>query len=120
MPIFQYVATDQTGAQSQGNYEAANEEQAYAQLAQYGLTVTQLVPVQVTPEVPSPAQPEKKAKKKKEKAPKPPKAAKKKKKGGLLAMEIGGGPTNEDISIFTRQMSTLVHAGLPLLEALKL
>ena len=34
-------------------------------------------------------------------------------------MEIGGGPTNEDISIFTRQMSTLVHAGLPLLEALK-
>ena len=45
MPIFQYVATDQTGAQSQGNYEAPNEEQAYAQLAQYGLTVTQLVAV---------------------------------------------------------------------------
>ena len=34
-------------------------------------------------------------------------------------MEIGGGPTNEDISIFTRQMSTLVHAGLPLLRSLE-
>ena len=120
MPIFQYVATDQTGAQTQGSYEAANEEQALAQLAQYGLTVTQLVPNQSAPEVPSPAQPEKKQKKKKEKAPKPPKAAKKKKKkGGLLAIEIGGGPTSEDISIFTRQMSTLVHAGLPLLRSLE-
>tara|TARA_B100001248_G_scaffold34117_1_gene21899 strand:- start:1645 stop:2964 length:1320 start_codon:yes stop_codon:yes gene_type:complete len=120
MPIFQYVATDQTGAQTQGSYEAANEEQALAQLAQYGLTVTQLVPTQSAPEVPSPAQPEKKQKKKKEKAPKPPKAAKKKKKkGGLLAIEIGGGPTSEDISIFTRQMSTLVHAGLPLLRSLE-
>ena len=117
MPIFQYVATDQTGAQTQGSYEAANEEQALAQLAQYGLTVTQLVPTQSAPEVPSPAQPEKKQKKK---APKPSKAAKKKKKkGGLLAIEIGGGPTSEDISIFTRQMSTLVHAGLPLLRSLE-
>ena len=120
MPIFQYVAADQTGAQTQGSYEAANEEQALAQLAQYGLTVTQLVPTQAAPEVPSPTQPEKKQKKKKEKAPKPPKAAKKKKKkGGLLAIEIGGGPTSEDISIFTRQMSTLVHAGLPLLRSLE-
>jgi type IV pilus assembly protein PilC len=120
MPIYQYVAADQTGAQTQGSYEAANEEQALAQLAQYGLTVTQLVPTQSAPEVPSPTQPEKKQKKKKEKAPKPPKAAKKKKKkGGLLAIEIGGGPTSEDISIFTRQMSTLVHAGLPLLRSLE-
>ncbi len=119
MPIFQYVATDQTGAQTQGNYEAANEEQAYAQLAQYGLTVTQLVALQAAPVAPSPAQPEPKQKRTKEKAPKAVKPPKKKKKGGLLAMEIGGGPTNEDISIFTRQMSTLVHAGLPLLRSLE-
>ena len=32
MPIFQYAATDQTGAQTQGSYEAANEEQALAQI----------------------------------------------------------------------------------------
>ena len=46
-------------------------------------------------------------------------ALKKKKKGGLLAIELGGGPNSEDISIFTRQMSTLVHAGLPLLRSLE-
>ena len=30
----------------------------------------------------------------------------------MLAIELGGGPTKEDISVFTRQMSTLVQAGL--------
>ena len=34
-----------------------------------------------------------------------------KKKKGLFAIELGGGPTKEDISVFTRQMSTLVQAG---------
>ena len=36
MPVFQYTATDQTGASSQGNFEAESEEQARSQLAQYG------------------------------------------------------------------------------------
>ena len=45
MPNFQYVATDQTGAQTQGTFEAANEQQAYEQLAQYGLNVSQVVPL---------------------------------------------------------------------------
>ena len=58
-----------------------------------------------------PAKPEKEFKPNKEK--------KKKKKGGLLAIELGGGPNSEDISIFTGQMSTLVHAGLPLLKSLE-
>ena len=37
----------------------------------------------------------------------------------MLALEIGGGPNSEDISVFTRQMSTLVQAGLPLLRSLE-
>ena len=41
MPIYQFNGTDQTGAPSQGTFEAPNEEQALAQLAQYGLNVTQ-------------------------------------------------------------------------------
>ena len=45
MPNFQYVATDQTGAQTQGTFEAANEQQAYEQLAQYGLSVSQVIPL---------------------------------------------------------------------------
>ena len=45
MPNFQYIATDQTGAQTQGTFEAANEQQAYEQLAQYGLSVSQVIPL---------------------------------------------------------------------------
>ena len=102
MPIFQYTATDQTGAPSEGNFEAASEEQAREQLSQYGLNVTKLEPLDS-----SDGEPKKKASKEK------------KKKKGLLAMEFGGGPNNEDISVFTRQMSTLVQAGLPLLRSLE-
>jgi len=131
MPIYQFTGTDQTGAPSQGTFEAPNEEQALAQLAQYGLSVSQVIPIDnptPTPssasepapvqEQPSAAKPEKT--KKRSKAEKEGKTAKpKKKKSGLLALEIGGGPTTEDISIFTRQMSTLVHAGLPLLRSME-
>ena len=133
MPIFQYTATDQTGAQSQGTFEAADERQAYDQLAQYGLSASQIVPLEpvaaepkvaAIPAVTPPIQPDSssaktsKAKGKVTKT-KPTKGKKKKKKKSLLALEIGGGPTSEDISIFTRQMSTLVHAGLPLLRSLE-
>ena len=126
MPVYQFSATDQNGAPQQGTFEAANEEQAYSQLAQYGLTVSQLVPSE--PAVPDPVQPQSMVKEKTatktnlanaEKATKPAKQKKKKKKGGFLAIELGGGPNSEDISIFTRQMSTLVHAGLPLLRSLE-
>ena len=156
MPVYQFTATDQNGDPQQGTFEAPNEEQAYAQLAQYGLTVSKVLPIQEPPLTASPApaspvEPEaeesvKKSKKKvkAEKAPKPAKSKKKKKKGGILAIELGGGPNSEDISIFTRQMSrgilaielgggpnsedisiftrqmsTLVHAGLPLLRSLE-
>ena len=103
MPVFQYTATDQAGASSQGNFEAESEEQARSQLAQYGLNVTELVPLGNGQTESKEAAPEKTKKKKK----------------GLMALQIGGGPSNEDISVFTRQMSTLVQAGLPLLRSLE-
>ena len=106
MPNFQYTATDQTGAQTQGTFEAANEQQAYEQLAQYGLNVSQVVPL----DPPASSGAEGNASKKSK--------GKGKRKKGLLAIELGGGPTKEDISVFTRQMSTLVQAGLPLFEKL--
>ena len=111
MPNFQYIATDQTGAQTQGTFEAANEQQAYEQLAQYGLNVSQVIPLD-PPETVSPKENDTKGKEKT-------KSGRKKKKKGLLAIELGGGPSNEDISVFTRQMSTLVQAGLPLLRSLE-
>ncbi len=107
MPNFQYTATDQTGAQTQGTFEAANEQQAYAQLAQYGLNVTQVTALDPEPE-PSSVEASSQGSK-----------ANAKKKKGLLSIELGGGPSREDISVFTRQMSTLVQAGLPLLRSLE-
>jgi type IV pilus assembly protein PilC len=101
MPVFQYTATDQTGSPSQGNFEAESEEQARSQLAQYGLNVTDVVPLDSGEPEAKKANPEKKKKK------------------GLMSLQIGGGPSSEDISVFTRQMSTLVQAGLPLLRSLE-
>ncbi|MDA7823126.1 type II secretion system F family protein [Opitutales bacterium] len=125
MAIFEYVATDQQGNSVDGTFEASDENDARNILAQYNLTPTTLsmqgaVPV-ATPTTPImdsrvTEQAVSEDSKKKKKATKP---KKKKNKGGLLAIEIGGGPTNEDISIFTRQMSTLIQAGLPLIRSLE-
>ena len=114
MPNFQYVATDQFGAQSQGTFEAANEQQAYEQLAQYGLSVSQVIPLDPPGSDTSAADQAPPLKKSKGKAKKA-----KKKKGGRLDIQLCGGPTSEDITDFTRQMSTLVQAGLPLLRSLE-
>ena len=104
MAVFNYVAVDQNGSSSNGSVEAESQEQALALLGQRGLMVSEISPSQ--------------------EAPSGGKArggtAKKKKKGKKrFNIEIGGGPNSEDISIFTRQMATLVQAGLPLLRSLE-
>ena len=48
MPVYQFTATDQNGTTQQGTFEAADEQQAYSQLSQYGLTASQVVPVEQT------------------------------------------------------------------------
>ncbi len=125
MAIFEYVATDATGNSVEGTFEASNDQDARNILAQYNLQPTSLsqqgvapVPTAVTPamglggENSSASSTAVKKGKKSSKT-------KKKKKGSLLDIEIGGGPNNEDISVFTRQMSTLIQAGLPLLRSLE-
>ncbi|WP_447973461.1 type II secretion system F family protein [Nitrospira sp. Kam-Ns4a] len=37
---------------------------------------------------------------------------------GILNVTIGGGPTDKDIVVFTRQFSTMINAGLPLIQCL--
>ena len=125
MAIFEYVATDATGNSVEGTFEASNDQDARNILAQYNLQPTSLsqqgaapAPSAVTPamglggENSSASSTAVKKGKKSSKT-------KKKKKGSLLDIEIGGGPNNEDISVFTRQMSTLIQAGLPLLRSLE-
>jgi type IV pilus assembly protein PilC len=125
MAIFEYVATDATGNSVEGTFEASNDQDARNILAQYNLQPTSLSQ-QGAASAHSAATPamdlgggdssaSSVAVKKDKKSSKP----KKKKKGSLLDIEIGGGPNNEDISVFTRQMSTLIQAGLPLLRSLE-
>lgn len=37
---------------------------------------------------------------------------------GALNLTIGGGPTDKDIVVFTRQFATMINAGLPLIQCL--
>lgn len=126
MAIFEYVATDPSGNSVDGTFEAADEQDARNILAQYNLTPSKLAlqgaaPTKTNTPVmdlagqgSSSKNPEPSSKKQgKGKAPK------KKKKSSFLDIQIGGGPTNEDVSVFTRQMSTLIQAGLPLLRSLE-
>ena len=126
MAIFEYVATDPSGNSVDGTFEAADEQDARNILAQYNLTPSKLALQGVAPtktntpvmdlagQGSSSKNPEPSSKKQgKGKAPK------KKKKSSFLDIQIGGGPTNEDVSVFTRQMSTLIQAGLPLLRSLE-
>ena len=123
MAIFEYVATDQSGNSVNGTFEASDESDARNILAQYNLNPTHLAPQGSTTSEPSSPKVVPGAKDKKDSksdvAKKKGKGGKKKKGGGLLALEIGGGPSSEDISVFTRQMSTLIQAGLPLLRSLE-
>ena len=124
MAIFEYVATDPSGNSVDGTFEAADENDARNILAQYNLTPTTLRQQGVVPtqsNIPSMDvssagnQPDTSVSSKKSAS----KKKKKQKKGSILDIQIGGGPTNEDVSVFTRQMSTLIQAGLPLLRSLE-
>ncbi|HAF57966.1 MAG TPA: pilus assembly protein PilC [Opitutae bacterium] len=124
MAIFEYVATDPSGNSVDGTFEAVDENDARNILAQYNLTPTTLS-LQGAPSVqagiPSMDSSKKEVQKSASSAQgkKSSKSQKKKKKKSILDIQIGGGPTNEDISVFTRQMSTLIQAGLPLLRSLE-
>ena len=124
MAIFEYVATDPSGNSVDGTFEAVDENDARNILAQYNLTPTTLS-LQGAPSVQAGIASMDSSKKEVQKSAsssqgkKSSKSQKKKKKKSILDIQIGGGPTNEDISVFTRQMSTLIQAGLPLLRSLE-
>ncbi len=119
MAIFEYVATDPSGNPVDGTFEAVDEKDARNILSQYNLSVQTLNEQGKTNPVKTPKMDAAAAPANETKSENASKTGKKKKKGGLLAIEIGGGPTSEDISVFTRQMSTLIQAGLPLLRSLE-
>ena len=97
MPDYKYTAIDRTGSQTSGRIEAANDEQARQKLMAKGLMVTTLA---------SDAG-----------AAKPAATAAAPAKPGF---SFGAKVTQNDVTIMTRQLATLITAGLPLLRALEL
>jgi len=96
MPTFQFEAMDSTGAEIKDVIEAATEEDAQATIRQMGYFVTKITV--------------KKSRKKAEAS------AGAKKRRGL----VFGGVRSRDLTAFTRQLSILQDAGLPILRSLRI
>jgi type IV pilus assembly protein PilC len=111
MPRYNYTALDARGNESKGTIEANSQNEAIGRVKEMQLFPTRIVE----------ADKEGKAAAKKTKdAPKPKAGAK---KGGLnFNIKIpgfGGGVKPKVLTTFTRQLATLVDAGLPLLRGLR-
>ena len=104
MPNFLYSALDAKGEQKNGSVSAGSESEAIQQLRASGLYPTQI-------------QEEGKASKK-TKAALAPKTNGKGKAKAAPAAKAGGSVKPKNLSIFTRQLATLIDSGLPLLRSL--
>src|ERR1043165_8082564 len=109
MPKFSYVAMDQKGKETKGTLEVASQNEAIGRVKDMGLFPTRIVEVDKVKE---------KLDKKEKTAAKP--AGKK----GNLNLNIkipglSGRVKSKVLTTFTRQLATLVDAGLPLLRGLR-
>ncbi len=115
MPTFQYEALNAAGKPQKGTIEAASSEEAIQRIKGQQLFPTNVKPVKA------------KGKKGQETGPGPGDdllagmggGAKKKKKRGGTTLAIGG-VNAKQLTLFTRQLSTLQDAGLPLLRSLQI
>jgi type IV pilus assembly protein PilC len=109
MPKYNYVAMDAHGKETKGTLEVASQNEAIARVKEMNLFPTKIVEID----------------KAKEKGPADKKAAKpkaKKKAGVNFNIQIpglGGKVKSKVLTTFTRQLATLVDAGLPLLRGLR-
>jgi len=109
MPRFNYVAMDQKGKETKGTLEVANQNEAIARVKEMGFFPTKIIETDKT-------------KDKGDKKGKP--AAKAGGKKGALNFSIkipglSGKVKSKVLTTFTRQLATLVDAGLPLLRGLR-
>ncbi len=106
MPKFNYVAMDSRGKETKGILEVGSQNEAISRLKEMGYFPTKVV----------------EAEKPKEKGKKLSKAPS---RGGLAKRSINiqipgfGGVKTKQLTTFTRQLATLVDAGLPLLRGLR-
>src|SRR6476660_1107071 len=113
MPKYSYVAMDTHGKETKGTLEVASQNEAIGRVKEMGLFPTKIVELDKAKEKPSKA----------EKAGKPDKAKGKGKKGGvninINIPGLSGRVKTKVLTTFTRQLATLVDAGLPLLRGLR-
>jgi len=115
MPKYDYIALDQKGNETKGSIEVASQNEAIGRVKEMGLFPTKIVEAAKVQEKSS----VKKAKGAARGAP-----VKGAKKGGALNFEIkipglSGRVKPKVLTTFTRQLATLVDAGLPLLRGLR-
>jgi len=121
MATFQYIAKDASGNETRGQIEAGDRNSAIAAVRAQGLFPTALGEVKRAASTPA-AAPKKAPSKRGGPAPAP--AAK---KGGGLNMELNiklpswlqGKIKTKVLTQFTRQLATLVNAGLPLMRGIE-
>src|SRR5258706_14965559 len=109
MAKFSYVAMDSRGKETKGTLEVANQNEAIGRLKEMGFFPTKVVEAEKTKD---------KADAKKAAA----KGAGKKKGSGQFQINIpglSGRVKSKVLTTFTRQLATLVDAGLPLLRGLR-
>lgn len=105
MPTYQYEALNSAGKPQKGTIEAASSEEAIQRIKGQGY-----FPTSVREQKVKGAGPGGRA---------ATKIKKKKKRGDLSALSIGG-VSRKKLTLFTRQLSTLQDAGLPLLRSLQI
>jgi type IV pilus assembly protein PilC len=113
MPTFNYVAMDSRGKETKGTLDVANQNEAISRLKEMGYFPTKVVEADKAKPKPG-----KKAKGK------PAAGTKSGRKKGLGDINIripglGGRVKPKVLTTFTRQLATLVDAGLPLLRGLR-
>ncbi len=109
MPKYTYVAMDAHGKETKGTLEVGSQNEAIGRVKEMGLFPTKIVELDKAKE---------KGGAEKKKAPK----AGGKKKAGQIQIKIpglSGKVKSKVLTTFTRQLATLVDAGLPLLRGLR-
>ena len=112
MPKFNYVAMDSHGKETKGTLEVNSQNEAIGRVKEMGLFPTKIVEVEKVKE-----KPDKKAGAKGAGG----RPGKPKKKGeiNITIPGLGGRVKSKVLTTFTRQLATLVDAGLPLLRGLR-
>lgn len=115
MPKFSYIAIESTtGKDKKGSIESATSEQAALDLKAMGL-----LPTSITAANPTPKPAQKAAKGASGQGGNPFTANEAKKKKSAPGMSFGKVISNQGLAVFTRQLSTLVNAGMPILRSLE-